>query len=86
MASIIDEDQSYCIPGRSIFDDLFLVRDLLHLTEIYRLDIGLLSLDQEKAFDRVDYKYLFNTLSAFGFGEQFNFHGFRYFIRMFVVC
>ncbi len=69
MASIIDEDQSYCIPGRSIFDNLFLVRDLLHLTEIYGL--GLLSLDQEKAFDRVDYKYLFNTLSAFGFGEQF---------------
>ncbi len=71
MASIIDEDQSYCIPRRSIFDNLFLVRDLLHLTEIYGLDVGLLSLDQEKAFDRVDYKYLFNTLSAFGFGEQF---------------
>ncbi len=72
MASIIDEDQSYCIPGRSIFDNLSLVRDLLHLTEIYGLDIGLLSVDQEKAFDRVDYKYLFNTLSAFGFGEQFS--------------
>ncbi len=71
MASIIDEDQSYCIPRHSIFDDLFLVRDLLHLTEIYGLDVGLLSLDQEKEFDRVDYKYIFNTLSAFGFGEQF---------------
>ncbi len=47
------------------------MRDLLYLTEIYGLDIGLLSLDQQKAFDRVDYKYLFNTFSAFGFGEQF---------------
>ncbi len=47
------------------------MRDLLHLTEINGLDVGLLSLDQEKAFDRVDNKYIFNTLSAFGFGEQF---------------
>lgn len=51
MASIIYKDQSYCIPRHSIFDNLFLVRDLLHFTEIYGLDVGLLSLDQEKAFD-----------------------------------
>ncbi len=85
MASIIDEDQSYCIPRRSIFDNLFLVRDLLHLTEIYGLDVGLLSLDQEKAFDRVDYKYLFNTCQPLDL-ENSSFHGFRYFIRMYVAC
>lgn len=71
LASIVHEDQSYCVPKRSIFDNLFLVRDLLQLTDIHKLDVGLLSLDQEKAFDRVDHHYLFKTLTAFGFGEKF---------------
>lgn len=35
------------------------------------MDIGPLSLDQEKAYDRVDHIYLFKTLQGFGFGEKF---------------
>ncbi|CAM4534079.1 unnamed protein product, partial [Caretta caretta] len=71
MVDVIHPDQTYTVPGRSIFDNLFLVRDLLELGRRDGLSFALLSLDQEKAFDRVDHGYLLGTLQAFGFGPQF---------------
>ncbi len=63
LASIIHGDQS----KRSIFDNLFLVRDMLYLTQLHKLDLGLVCLDQEKALDKADHEYLFKTLEGFGF-------------------
>ncbi|CAM5153838.1 unnamed protein product [Eretmochelys imbricata] len=71
MADVIHPDQTYTVPGRSIFDNLFLVQDLLELGRRDGLSFALLSFDQEKAFDRVDHGYLLSTLQAFGFGPQF---------------
>ncbi|KAL7875776.1 hypothetical protein AOLI_G00107390 [Acnodon oligacanthus] len=44
---------------------------MMELSKRLPVDFGLISLDQEKAFDRVDHTYLFNTLLGFGFGENF---------------
>ncbi|CAM2096440.1 unnamed protein product [Caretta caretta] len=71
IADVIHPDQTYTVPGHRIFDNLFLVRDLLELGRRDGLSFTLLSLDQEKAFDRVDLEYLLSTLQAFGFGPQF---------------
>lgn len=71
MASLIHEDQSYCVPKRTIFDNLFLVRDIITTSRIHSIDLGLFSLDQEKAFDKVSHMYMLKTLKAFGFGEGF---------------
>ncbi|CAM2108446.1 unnamed protein product [Caretta caretta] len=71
LADVIHPDQTYTVPGRTIFDNLYLVRDLLELGCRDGLSFALLSLDQEKAFDRVDHGYLLSTLRAFGFGHQF---------------
>ncbi|CAM2111600.1 unnamed protein product [Caretta caretta] len=71
LADVIHPDQTYTVPDRSIFDNLFLVRDLLELGSRDGLSFTLLSLDQEKAFNRVDHGYLLSTLQAFGFGPQF---------------
>ncbi|CAM2097127.1 unnamed protein product [Caretta caretta] len=64
MADVIHPNQTYTVPGRSIFDNLFLVRDLLELGRRDGLSFALLSLDQEKAFDRVDHGYLLGTLRS----------------------
>ncbi len=71
MDGVIHPDQTYCVPRRSIFDNISLVRDVLEVSKLLNLDCGLISLDQEKAFDRVEYCYLWRVLEAFGFCQNF---------------
>ncbi|CAM4631068.1 unnamed protein product [Lepidochelys kempii] len=71
LADVIHPGQTYTVPGRTIFDNLYLVWDLLEFGCRDGLSFALLSLDQEKVFNRVDHGYLLSTLRAFGFGPQF---------------
>ena len=71
LSTIIHPDQTCSVPGRSIFDNLLLLRDILDYVNVTNEPGILLNLDQEKAFDRVDRHFLLNTLSRFGFGETF---------------
>ena len=71
MEQVVHADQTYCVPGRSIADNVSLIRDVIDVSRILKLDVGLISLDQEKAFDRVEHKYLWDVLGAFGFSETF---------------
>ena len=71
LGSIIDPDQTCSIPGRSILSNLVLLRDTLAFIERTEEAGILLSLNQEKAFDRVDRTFLSNLLQHFGFGPWF---------------
>lgn len=71
LPSIVSEDQTCSVSGRTIFDNLTLFRDTLDYINLTGEPGILVSLDQEKAFDRVDRSFLSNVLQKFGFGSSF---------------
>ena len=68
---IINKDQTCGIPERSIYQNLFLLRDTIHYVKHKQLSAAIISLDQEKAFDRVNHGFLQRMLIRFNFGPHF---------------
>ncbi|KAK3537316.1 hypothetical protein QTP70_007621 [Hemibagrus guttatus] len=46
MERLIHQDQMYCVPDRSIFDNVYLIRDILDVSRLLGLKTGLIFLDQ----------------------------------------
>ena len=67
----IHPDQTCSIPGCSIFSNVTLLRDTLDYIECTNETAILVSLDQEKAFDRVNRSFLLDFLVIEGFGLDF---------------
>ena len=78
MATIVGPDQTCGVRGQTISENLAGVRDLLEYVEREDIPLALLSLDQEKAFDRVDLGFLLRILETFNVGPQF-----RNWVRLF---
>ncbi|KAK3540144.1 hypothetical protein QTP70_027053 [Hemibagrus guttatus] len=71
MERLIHQDQTYCVPDRSIFNNVYLIRDILDVSRLLGLKTGLIFLDQEKAFDRDEHEHLWKVLETFGFNPGF---------------
>ena len=71
MQSIVHKDQTCGVVDRSIFSNLQLIRDMLDMIDKTNETGILVTLDQEKAFDRVDHDFLMRVLLKFGFGPSF---------------
>ncbi|KAJ3585369.1 hypothetical protein NHX12_014090 [Muraenolepis orangiensis] len=67
---VIHRDQTYCVPGRSMVDNVHLIRDVLEVSSSLDINTGLISLDQEKAFDRVEHSFLWKVNHKAGGSAQ----------------
>ena len=66
ISNLISPEQTYTVMGRLIQDNLHLIRKVLEGIE-YGTKAELISLDQSKAFDRVDHRFLAAVLETAGF-------------------
>ena len=71
IGEVISPDQTCGVPGRSIIDNCHLYRNVVDYVDSRNMECAFLSLDQEKAFDRVSHDYMFSLLEAYGFGPYF---------------
>ena len=71
LPSIINFNQCAYVKGRTIFDVVRTIVDILEYTERYNINARLIAIDFKKAFDPVSREFLFRTLSAVCFGPSF---------------
>lgn len=57
ISSFVHQDQTLSVPGRSVFSNLQLFRDVLDMIDKTNETGILVTLDQEKAFDHVQHAY-----------------------------
>ena len=68
---IIHPNKKCGIKGRSIHDGAALIRDLIEYVNRKHIPGIIISLDQTKAYDRVEWDFLFKVLRKFNFGPNF---------------
>ena len=70
ISDLIGPEQTYALKGRSIKDNLYLICEVLEGIED-GTEAALISLDQSKAFDRVDHRFLVTVLETARFKPEF---------------
>ena len=68
--SLIHPDQTGFIKNRHASDNIRRLFNLISIVQKQQQKTIILSLDAEKAFDKVNWSFLFTTLRKFGFGES----------------
>ena len=71
MYVIIRADQNAFVKGRSIFDAVRTIDDMVDFTKRNNLSGLLIAMDFEKAFDTLNLHFLFRALHKFNFGPSF---------------
>ena len=68
---LVDPDQVGYIKDRYIGENIRTIEDLMYFTSLKKIPGILALVDFEKAFDTIEWSFLFETLVKFGFGKNF---------------
>ncbi|GBG79593.1 hypothetical protein CBR_g29740 [Chara braunii] len=68
---LVGRDQGAFVQGHSIFNNIVTAIETLEVVQEENLDVAVLLLDLEKAYDKVGWTFTFTTLKQMGFGEGF---------------
>ena len=68
---LIHQSQTGFMQGRNILHNVRIILDLIKYAELENIEAILISLDFEKAFDRVKLHVLYDVLRYFDFGDRF---------------
>lgn len=71
MGKMVHPDQTGFIPKRNLFYNLRRLFNIIHSFKDPKEDLVVLSLDAEKAFDQVEWSYLFALMEKFKMGDKF---------------
>ena len=71
LPSLINTDQVGYMKNRFIGQNVRTIFDLMEITDIESIEAYIAQIDFEKAFDSIEWPFLFKTLKTFGFGENF---------------
>ena len=69
---VISPDQTCNVPGRSILDNLYLIRDSYEYIFQKQFPITMISLDQEKVFDHINWEFLDKVMQKNEFWRRFS--------------
>ena len=72
LPEIIHFNQNAYVKGRTIFDAVRTIDDIMEFTERYQMNGLLVAIDFQKAFDSINHDFMFKALSVFNFGPVFN--------------
>ncbi|CAB4042077.1 Hypothetical predicted protein [Paramuricea clavata] len=71
LLEVIYEDQTCGIPNRTIYNSVLCLRDMAHEASEKNLNLILINLDQEKAFDCVNRGFLIKIMQKLNYGPSF---------------
>ena len=67
----ISIEQTCGKPNRSILSNLFTIREIINHSNTKNISSLIISIDQEKAFDKVDREFLYQIMRKLGYSEIF---------------